>query len=405
MANRPTLPHVLLPTFLAVLCLALPLGTVSGDDVPEIEFFPPDTGQWGIRNIGAGVTSVLGLWGYWYSNLKTVVETVPSDATVELFYIRANFQKNFTRVSPPIRVILPPRIKTTPKDALTIRVASPGYKGREITFDVEDIPKKILLELAPLPNSLTFLGHTHLARRTTLTLRTTKEPQFRVIQSRDVPGFTLALTETADQVDGDAKLSGGQVESVEVAQVGEDLLLKVNTQTKDVDVRSKTRYDPIRKEHIFLLDLVPKGARAPSFDQVRKQLERVSFPAAGPCRDSYETEIRDSLDPEAVARAHRASGSIADLYRRETMKRVGRIERGTVHTTTGETLRTGNPLELELAMQSAGNVEGYIAFLGALARSQPDPPLALRSLLAPEQSAEEFEPIYRKAEATRGSCS
>jgi hypothetical protein len=402
-ANARTHPRqsAALLALLALLALA---PTASAEPMEELEFYPPDTVQWGLRNVTAGATSIFGMWSYWYSNIKVEVETVPSDALVELFYIRANFQKNFTRVAPPVRVILPPRIKTTNRDALIVRVAAPGHKGREETYDVQGIPDKILIKLNPLPNGLTFLGHTHLAGRSTLTLRTTKEPQFRVMKSPGAKGFTLSLAETADQLEEPAVLSGGLLDTVNVAQVGEDLLLKVETRNGDVEVRSKSRYDPIRKEHVFLLDLMAPGARAPGFDQVRRELELVPVPPRDECRDRYEARIRELVDPEIIARAHRPSGSVADLYRREAMKRVGRVDQGTVHTADGESMRTGNPLELELALQSAASVQGYLAFLGAYARTQPDPEIALRSLIAPELAAPDFAEIYREADSVRGSC-
>jgi hypothetical protein len=75
-----------------------------------------------------------------------------------------------------------------------------------------------------------------------------------------------------------------------------------------------------------------------------------------------------------------------------------------VRTEAGETLRTGNPLELALALQSAGTVDGYLALLGALARSEAQPADALRSLVAPQMSAAEFAPVYEAAEAARSGC-
>ena len=84
------------------------------------------------------------------------------------------------------------------------------------------------------------------------------------------------------------------------------------------------------------------------------------------------------------------------------MKRLGRLERGSVKTLSGESLRTGSPLELEMALQTGAQVKGYLGLLGAFARTQPDPALALRSLIAPELPADEFAPIYAEAEAACG---
>ena len=105
-----------------------------------------------------------------------------------------------------------------------------------------------------------------------------------------------------------------------------------------------------------------------------------------------------------IARAHRPSGSVSDLYRREAMKRLGRLDHGTVHVLDGQSLRTGSPIELELAMQSAANVEGYMGLLAAFAFTQSEPEVALRSLIAPELSAQEFAPIYQRARGAQRAC-
>ena len=71
----------------------------------------------------------------------------------------------------------------------------------------------------------------------------------------------------------------------------------------------------------------------------------------------------------------------------------------------GEAFRTGSPVELALALQSPGAVRGYLAMLGAIARSRPDGASFLRALTAPEMDAEEFEEIYAAALAARSACS
>ena len=86
------------------------------------------------------------------------------------------------------------------------------------------------------------------------------------------------------------------------------------------------------------------------------------------------------------------------------MLRVGRLAQGRVRVKGGEVLRTGSPIELELALQSGGKVHGYLAFLAAFARTQPDPELAMRSLIAPEMDPAAFESIYARADRARRSC-
>ena len=122
------------------------------------------------------------------------------------------------------------------------------------------------------------------------------------------------------------------------------------------------------------------------------------------CSEAFALVLRDGLEEGVIERAHRSSGGIADLYRRQAMLHLGRANRGRVRTGSGETLRTGSPLELELALQGAAEVSGYLGLLGALARRQPDPETALRSLIAPELRPSEFAPVYARAERARLAC-
>ena len=114
--------------------------------------------------------------------------------------------------------------------------------------------------------------------------------------------------------------------------------------------------------------------------------------------------LRDQVGDAELADAFRPSGELSDIYRREAMLRLGRFHEGTVKTDAGETLHTGSSLELALAMQSAARVDGYLALLGALARSEPQPDNALRSLVAPARSPTDFEPIYAAVETARKDC-
>ncbi len=394
---------------LAALTLLAPLPAPAQDradpdpELVEIEFIPAEPVDWGIRNVGALITAPF-LWSYWYAPGSVSIETVPAHARLELFYIRANFQKLFRRVDPPVRLALPSRIMTTGRDALTVRVAADGYKTHEYTYDVTKVPHKLVLELEPLQNALRFLALTDLASRTTLTFRTDEEPEFRITKGHEQPGFTLSLRETANALEGHEPLSGGRVRLLEVTPVGEDLLIRIETDGQDSEARSKLAYDPIRKEHVFTLEILAPGARMPSPASLRRELEAISNAWDDPCLEAFARALRERLEDGVIERAHRSSGGIADLYRRQAMLRLGRADRGRVRTGSGEMLRTGSPLELELALQGAADVRGYLGLLGALARRQSDPETALRSLIAPELRPSQFAPVYARAERARLAC-
>lgn len=385
------------------LALLAPPAFGQDGDVETIDLMPPEKAGWTFRNLAAGISSVVLGPAYWYEDKEMLVETVPADAQLALYYIRSNFQKRYERAVAPVRVRTPRRIHATDKDVVVVRAMVPGYLVAEKKFRVYDLPKKVLVQLSPLPNSLVFAGHTHLGGRSTLTLRTKEEPEVRLSRPGAGGGFSVALTQTANRIDADPA-PGGYIDAIHVNQVGEDLVVSVETNRADLEVRSKASYDPIRKEHAYILDLLPKGQRMPSSDEIRRELEGIPFEPGQHCNAAFENALLERLDPEALARAFRPSGGLAEFYQREAMLRLGRLDRGRVNTRAGETLRTGSSLELALALQSAGEVHDYLALLGAIARRQPDPEGFLRALTAPDMSAAEFSKAYEAALAARGSC-
>lgn len=371
--------------------------------VDQLDLRPNEPADFGLRNIAAGATSIFGAWGYWYRARVVEIETVPADANLELFFIRANFQKRFERAVPPVRVKLPSRVESTPKDSFMLRVSAAGYSTQERAVKLDRLPRQLLVKLAPLPNTLVNLTETHLAGRTTLTLRTDHEPELRVLKNRAGQGFTLALSETANGLEEVPALAGGWVDRVDVTQVGEDLLIKVATRGEEIEARSRSSVDPVHQEYVFVLDLLKKGTRPPTQAGIRSQLGALSVAPGSACVARYEAALRERLDPKQLARALR-SGGIANLYRREAMLRLGRLNRGRVTLQSGETLRTGSPVELELALQSGARVAGYLSLLNAFARTEKEPEVAMRSLIAPDLDPRAFSEIYRAGEAARRSC-
>lgn len=388
---------------IAAFLTALP--AFAQESEPErIELIPEEKAGWSPRNVGAGVSTVFRGTDYWYENKEFLVETVPTEAQLALYYIRSNFQKVFERAVSPVIVVAPKRIHATSKDVITVRVASPGYLTKEVKFRVFALPENVVVKLDPLPNALTFLGHTHLAGRSTITLRTTEEPEIRISKSRGSPAFRLALTQTANQLEAKPKPSG-IVEKLTIDQVGEDLMVAVKSSTPEIDVRSKASYDPIRKEHIYILDITEKGSRPPDSTQVRRELDAVRYARGGRCNEIFADTLRQGIDEQMMARAFRPSGGLAEYYQREAMMRLGRLNSGSVQSASGEAYRTGSPIELAMALQSASRVRDYLSFLGAVARTRPDPPEFMRALLAPEMSASEFNEVYDRAVAAQRSCS
>jgi hypothetical protein len=370
----------------------------------EVQLIPHDPAGFGLRNVGAAVTSIFGAWNYWYAENVVLIDTAPSDAQVDLFYIRANFQKLYSRERSPIRVHLPSRVHATPRDALIIRATANGYRSQEQSFKIGKAPEKLVMTLEPLPNALVLLSHTHLGARTSLTLRMTEKAEFRVMKGRGFPGFSLVLAETASRLEPSPHAAGGLLHGVEVTQIGEDLIVRVETLDPKVETRSKATYDAIREEHVLVLDLTEPGVPRQSSTTIRREIARADYTPGDPCDERFERSLREAFGPETLARAFRSSGTYADLYRREAMLARGRLDHGEVRTLSGERFRTGSALELEVALQSGPLVEGYLALLGAYARTQDDPTTVLRSLIAPEADAETFDPLYEVAEGDWSDC-
>ena len=394
---------------LSSLLLCLPLVAVSAapsvDAVPKVvDLTPADRAAWTPKNALIGLSVALGGWNYWYGERMIQVETVPPDADLGFYYLRQNFQKAFERAQAPVSVRLPIRADTTPKDAVRIHASANGYLAKDVSFASKNVPAVVTITLSALPNSLVFLGQTSFAGRTTLTLRTTEQPEVRLSKSSRSSGFTIALTRTALKLDGTVSGSGARLKSIDATQIGEDAVVRVETDAPDVEVRSKQSFDPVSSQYVSVFDLVRPGTSAPSDAEIRARLESAPFAPSSVCDARYAEALRTGLGDAAIADALRPSGGITDLYRREAMLRLGRFSEGSVRTEVGETLHTGSSLELALALQSAATVEGYLALLGGLARSEPQPADALRSLVAPQLSAAEFAPVYEAAEAARTGC-
>ncbi len=393
----------------ASVLLCSPLVAVSAappqDAVPKVvDLIPAERAAWTPKNVLVGISGVFGGWSYWYAERTIEVETVPPDAVLGLYYLRQNFQKRFERTAAPATVLLPARADTTGKDAVRIHATANGYLAKDVSFDSRDVPKRVTITLSALPNSLVFLGQTSFAGRTTLTLRTTEQPEVRLSKTSRSSGFTIALTRTALKLEGTVSGTGARLKSIDATQVGEDAVVRVETDGPDVEVRSKQSFDPVSSQYLSVFDLVRPGTTAPSDAEIRARLESVSFAPNTACDARYAEVLRARLGEAAIADALRASGGITDLYRREAMLRLGRFRDGAVRTEAGETLRTGSSLELALALQSAATVDGYLSLLGALARSEPQPVDALRSLVAPQLPAAEFAPVYQAAEDARAAC-
>src|SRR5512143_3646792 len=120
------------PSLLACALLSVPLAAGSASvraegTVNQVDLIPAERAAWSPKNLGIGVTSVLGGWSYWYAEREISVETVPANADLRLYYIRSNFQKRFEQSHSPALVKIPPRVDMTYKDAVRFHAIADGY--------------------------------------------------------------------------------------------------------------------------------------------------------------------------------------------------------------------------------------------------------------------------------------
>ncbi len=405
--SRPLLAGCLLLVLVAVR-------TAPARGEETVELIPDDRAGWRASNLLAPFSGLLrGNPDYWYEPRSLRIDTTPPGAVLDLFYVRSNFQKRYEQADAPVRVLLPTRLEAGPRDFVTVRALLDGYRQSEVRVPVRSDREQILIDLAPLPNSLLALTHVSLAGRAALTFLTKQALSFRVQKASR--GFQVVLTETAlgaDASDTIEAARGALVEGVSSQQLGEDLVVRValsdTARGQGIEPRSRQAFDPVRGLHSFALDLAPADGGAEAVARARAALERIGRDAVEGCAAVWERSLREQLDPAALARALEARGSFTDAYLRAAMKRLGEISPGgMLRLTDGTRFRVAAPIELMAASSQASAVEGYLAFLRrfvAELESPADRRESLRGLLAPELGGARFGALVEAADAREATC-
>ena len=145
-----------------------------------VDLVPEDRAGWGPSAIFSFARP-----GY-HSERRLRIETVPPGAKLDLFYVRASFQKRYEQVDgTPVSVILPKRSEAGKRDSVTIRASLDGYRIETVHVPVRGDQDQVLIELQPLPNTLAAVSHTYFAGRAGLSFLTRVPVQARVQDSRD----------------------------------------------------------------------------------------------------------------------------------------------------------------------------------------------------------------------------
>lgn len=374
----------------------------------EVHLIPDDKAAWTPGRLFGFLRP-----GHNYGERKIEVETTPSNAVLDLYYVRAGFQKRYEQADAPATVILPTRSESTDRDTVTIRASAEGWKAKEVTLKVRGNEDKVLLELDPLANTLYTVAHTYFGGRGSLSFQTAEAPQVRL--QKGARSFQVSLAETAR---GEAlEESFAQVKSpliggLAAQQVGDDLLVRValadGVTATDFEIRSRQSHDPISDHYLFSLDFLPTDGRKQAVEEAQAALGRITRRDVSGCALDFDSALRAGLDPADLARTLAPSGSFIDPYLRAAMRRLGEVSAGgRVTLLDGTQYAPSNPLELSAAMSEASHAVGYLALLRRfvdLLEPESERAVALRSLVAPAVGAKHFDALLAKARQAEAAC-
>jgi hypothetical protein len=387
---------------------ALPLAAgADASGARRIVLKPEDRAGW-------SPTQIFGAMRPGYHSARTLaVETSPPGATLDLFYVRASFQKRYEQAQAPVLLELPTRAEAGKRDSVTIRAFLPGHKIETRHVPVKGSEDRVLIELSPLDNTLVSVAHTYFAGRAGLSLLLKTPASVRVQKAEQ--GFSLVLAQTAGDPNAEAMLGGLRsplLADASAQQLGEDLLVKVKLPEGltggALELRSREQADAARGLHRFTVDMIPRGQADVGVARARGALGQIGTGDVTGCAAAFDTSLRRSLDREDLARALAPRGDFTDPYLRAALRRLGEVSPGgAIQMEDGTRYRPGVPLELAAAATQAASARGYLALLRQWVRLlEPEPYRneALRSLVAPELQTEEFARALARARAAEASC-
>lgn len=378
-----------------------------------VDLAPHGESWWGVRDLLAPFASIFVGPMYYYGKRELKIDTVPPAGTLDLFYIRASFQKRYERTSAPATVILPRRIDASPRDVVMIRASLEGYREQERTIQIASRDDKVQINFEPLPNTLRAVAHTYLADRASLTFLTDEVLNIR-IQKDAAEGYTVFLNATAKAPGVDEALQSLQsawIDSLRSQQLGEDLLIRIKlseaAKKAKLELRSRQAHDPYRDIQTYTLDLVAPNTQA-AISAIKTALLNVTQNDVIDCAFAFEDGLREGLTLDALNRALAPRGEFTDPYLQAAMKRLGEVSPGKVIATQdGSQLNPDHVLELTLAMSQPAQARGYLAFLRSFSRhleGQSGWRSTFRGLIAPEIGTSTFNEILDRAMARERSC-
>lgn len=389
----------------AVLCVSAAVSPAPSRAEERIELIPDEQAGWSPSNVFSFARPG-------YTSERTLrIETTPPGAKLDLFYVRAGFQKRYEKAEKtPVTVILPTRAAAGKRDRVEIRASADGYRVETVSVPVRSDQDDVMIDLRPLDNRLAAVAHTYFAQRASLTFLTKAPAQVR--QQKGADGFSLVFGQTAQDPAAEAVLAGIRdpfVSNVESNQLGEDLLVRVELapglDANELGSRSRQSQDVARGLHRYTIDFVPGGDAG--VERARAALGQLGPGDVSGCAERFDETLRRGLDPTALARALSPRGDFTDPYVKTALRRLGEVSGGSIRMEDGSAYRSSVPLELAAAASQASTAKGFLALLRAWARALEAPEnrsSALRSLVAPELDPAKFEKVLGAAESAERSC-
>jgi hypothetical protein len=382
---------------------------------PDVVDMSPGGGvSWSLRHLTAPLISALRGPDHMYAPREIKIETTPPGGYLDLFYVRAGFQKRFEQAEAPVIVRIPARVEVGSRDSMTIRAFAEGYRQQKRTFRLTEDIRSVMLDLTPLPNRLIGISFLYFAGRSELSFMTDEALTFRFQESADGYGVILLETGISDSAGlGIQEIESPRLSGAYAEQLGDDLMVKLQLResaaAQKVDVRSRQLYDAPRDLHVFSIDLIHPSPDEDRSERALEVLAAVSGSDLGGCAGVFDAALRAALDPQDLARALRPRGAFTDPYLRAAMRRLGELSVDqVVDFVDGSQLRPSSPIELEMAMSNASQARGYLVllreFVEGLERDRKGRELALRSLLAPELSSSQFQERLALARAGEERC-
>jgi hypothetical protein len=176
----------------------------------------------------------------------------------------------------------------------------------------------------------------------------------------------------------------------------------------EVEVRSTSDFDPVRRLHRFALNFLPPDHGAEGVRRSRAALARIRAADVSGCALEFDRALREQLDPADLALALSGPDPLARPHLRAALRRLGEVDpSGAITLVDGTRYQASVPIELDAAESEASQALGYLALLRRLvAELEPEPyrRAALRSLVAPQTVPSSFEAALAAAEVREARC-